>query len=250
MNFEERTVFHEIQLNETDDSIIDYIRLHREDIMKLSIQKIASDLYTVPNTVMRLSKKLGYSGFSELKYSLQGESKAEEGDATISSQLLSQLPVNIVKTLDIVDTSAIKKAASMMYQAGCCIFAGVGDSSYFCEMLGKNLRCLDRSVQYYQQIHDMSYAVKHGTRDDLLIIISARGENERILRLAKEAGCIGMPIISITHFNENSLAKLAAVNLFFWGEEREVNGYNVTDRSGLMMILRLLSEEFWQSYMK
>lgn len=249
MTFEERVILHEFQLNDTDDTIVDYIRAHREEIMKLPIHKIAADLYTVPNTVMRFSKKLGYSGFSELKYSIRAESSGE-GERTIGSQLLSGLPANIVKTLDIMDASVIKKAAAMMNRARCCIFAGVGDSSYFCEMLGKNLRCLDRTVQYYQQIHDMFYAVRHGSREDLLIVISARGENERLLKMAGEAREMGLPVISITHFNENRLAKLADVNLFFWGEDREVNGYNVTDRSGLMMVIRLLSEEFWQNYME
>lgn len=70
MNFEERVYEHEWQLNETDDDIIDYIQKHKSDIMKLSIQKIAADLYIAPNAVMRLSKKLEYSGFSELKFSL------------------------------------------------------------------------------------------------------------------------------------------------------------------------------------
>ena len=59
MNFEERVYEHELQLNETDDDIIDYIRKHKTDIAKLSIQKIAADLYIAPNAVMRLSKKTG-----------------------------------------------------------------------------------------------------------------------------------------------------------------------------------------------
>ena len=57
MKFEERVLRHEDQLNETDDDIVSYIRSHRQEIMKLSIQKIAADLFIAPNAVMRLSKK-------------------------------------------------------------------------------------------------------------------------------------------------------------------------------------------------
>lgn len=250
MKFEERVLEHEFQLNDTDDDIVDYIRGHRQDIMKLSIQKIADDLYIAPNAVMRLSKKLEYSGFSELKFSIQNESQPKDSGMTISAQLLGQLPSNIVKTLDTIDVNILKKTASMMKRARCCIFAGVGDSTYFCEMLGKNLRCLDCSVQFYQQIHDMFYAVRHGGKDDMLIVISARGENNRLIDLAREAKETGMPVVSITHFYENRLADEADVNLYFWGEDREVQGYNVTDRSGLMVLVRLLSEEFWQGYVE
>ncbi len=73
MNFEQRFYEKEFKLNDTDSSIVEYILEHRSEIDKLAIQKIASDLFISPNAVMRLSKKLGYSGFSELKFALHNE---------------------------------------------------------------------------------------------------------------------------------------------------------------------------------
>ncbi len=245
MSFSQRLLNHEFQLNDTDDDIANYIISHKEDILKLSIQKISQELYIAPNAVMRFSKKLGYSGFSELKYSLRDEIKPTNDDSTISKQLLSQLPSNIVKTLDIIDTVTIKRIAKLIAAANCTIFAGVGDSSYFCEMLSKNLRCVEYNAQYYQHIHDMFFAVRHASKGDLLVVISAKGENERLCELINEAKEIGMHIVSITHFCDNTIANISHDNLYFWGEFREVNRYNVTDRSGLMMVIRLLSEEFW-----
>lgn len=246
MTFDERVYKYELQMNDTEDDIAAYIQKNRKDIINFSIQKIAADLYIAPNAVMRLAKKLGYSGFAELKFSLANETKPDHEKPTLSSQLLGQLPLNIVKTLDTLDETILKKTAHMMHDARCCIFAGVGDSSYFCEMLGKNLRCLDVSVQYFSHIHDMFYAVRHGSKQDLLIIISARGINPRLLELAREAHQAGMQVVSITHCYDNPLQQLADVSLYFWGEDREVQGYNVTDRSGLMVLIRLLSEEFWR----
>lgn len=246
MMFDDRVREIEMQLNDTEDDIIDCIRRHRNDIQQLSIQKMAKELYVAPNSVMRLSKKLGYSGFAELKFAVQNESRPQ--NKTLSRQLMEMLPGNIVRTLDIIDETQLETAASIMRKASCCIFAGVGDSSYFCELLGKNLRCIDYNVQYFQQIHDMIYAVEHGNRGDALIIISARGENERLVKLAERAKEIGMSVISITHMSENSLAKQCQYNLYFWGENRTVQGYNVTDRTGLMVLVRLLSEAFWRGY--
>lgn len=249
MTFDERIYQYEFQMNDTDDEIVSYIQKNRANIIDFSIQKIAADLYIAPNSVMRLAKKLGYSGFSELKFSLQNEEKPGNEKQTLSSQLLGQLPMNIVKTLDTLDENILKKTVQKMYNARCCIFAGVGDSSYFCEIFGKNLRCLDVSVQYFTQIHDMFYAVRHGNAHDLLIVISARGINPRLLELSKEAHCLGMQVVSITHCYPNPLQQSSDINLYFWGEDREIQGYNVTDRSGLMVLIRLLSEEFWNRYM-
>lgn len=243
MTFDERVREIEMQFNDTEDDIVAYIREHRQNIRQLSIQTIAGELYVAPNSIMRLSKKLGYSGFAELKFAVQNESRPQK--KTLSRQLMEMLPANIVKTLDVIDEKQLAQVADIMRRAHCCIFAGVGDSTYYCELLGKNMRCMDYRVQYYQQVHDMDYAVEHGCKDDALIIISARGENERLVQMARKGREKGMSVISITHMSDNPLAREAGHQLYFWGEHRVVQGYIVTDRTGLMLLVRLLSEAFW-----
>lgn len=245
LSFDERVMKAELYLNDTEDEIIKYLKKNRQNLQSLSIQKIATELYIAPNSIMRLSKKLGYSGFAELKFAVANELKPQ--NKTLSGQLMELLPNNIVRTLDIIDINQITLVASIIKKAKCCIFAGVGDSIYFCELLGKNMRCVDSNVKYFQQIHDMIYSVEHGSKDDVLVIISAQGENERLIDLAKKAKAKGMKVISITHMNDNRLAQEANYNLFFWGEYRSVQGYNVTDRTGLMLLVRLLSEAFWRN---
>ena len=68
MKFEERVLQQEFTLNDTDDLIVDYIRKNKANLEHLSIQKVAEDLYLVPNSIMRLCKKLGYKGFAEMKF--------------------------------------------------------------------------------------------------------------------------------------------------------------------------------------
>ncbi len=245
MTFEQRVDALGLCLNDTEDDIIDCIRRHRGDIAALTIQKMSQELYVAPNSIMRLAKKLGYSGFAELKFSIQNERAAT--DAPFSRQLLEMLPNNIVKTLDIIDMDQVRAVASLLRRSHGCILAGVGDSSYYCELLGKNLRCVDMPAQYFQHIHDMIYAVQHGDANDAVLIISARGENQRLVDLARRVREKGMTVVSITHMKENPLAAQAQYNLYFWGEHRLVQDYNVTDRIGLMLLIRLLSEVFWQS---
>ena len=249
MTLKERAYKHEFQLNDTDDQIIEYLIQNKKEIGKMSIQQIAAELFVAPNTIMRLARKLGYSGFAELKFSLQREDELDkETEKTISGELLGSLPANIARTLDVIDENALKEAADTIGKARCCILAGVGDSNYFCEMLGKNLRCVDVYVQYYTQIHDMIYAANHADKEDILVVISARGRNDRLLKMAENAKNRGIKVISITHFAENPLADIADIRLYFWGEMRLVQDYDVTDRSGLMVLIRLLSEEYWRRF--
>ena len=73
MKFEERVLQQEFTLNDTDDLIVDYIRKNKANLEHLSIQKVAEDLYLVPNSIMRLCKKLGYKGFAEMKFLVNNE---------------------------------------------------------------------------------------------------------------------------------------------------------------------------------
>lgn len=243
MNFEERVLFHEFQLNDSDDMIIEYIRKHKDELNHITIKQIASDNFTVPNTVMRLCKKLGYKGFAELKVLLAEENKKENQEI-----IYDRIPKSIAKTLDLIDYDQLLLVADKIKNAKTCHFIGVGDSRTSCDMMVKNLMCQDKSSVSYGDYHDIDYRVKRCHKKDILFFISVSGENSRLLEVAKEAKERGILIISMTHFCENSLSKLADISLFFWGEERKVNGYNVTDRLGLELLLRQLSEVFWRTY--
>ena len=242
MKFEERVLKYEFQLNDTDDEIIAYIRKHREQMNKLSIQQIAKEVYTVPNSVMRLAKKLGYDGFAQLKVLIQNEENESE---QISK---SQIPTNVIKTIELIDYDKLYDAAKRMKTCKTIHFIGVGDSLSYCEMMVRHVRCLDKRAEYYQSYHDIDFQTSHCDKNDLIFIISASGENERLIGVAQDAKKRGVTTISVTHFNKNGLSQVADVPLYFYGEPRKVNGYNVNDRTGLMILLRELSEVFWRSY--
>lgn len=241
MKFEERVLQQEFTLNDTDDTIVDYIRKNRNRLDKLSIQKVAEELYLVPNAIMRLCKKLGYKGFAEMKFLI----KSEDNVTTNISGLLSK---NINKTMELINYKTLEEVAMKINNSKTCHFIGVGESLYFCEMMVNNLRCYDYRAEYYQTYREIEYRIEHCDEKDVLFIISASGENARLNNWIREAKLRGVFIVSISHFNENSLASLANIPLFYWGEEQKLNGYNVSDRSGMMIVLRELSEVFWRMY--
>ncbi len=233
MDFEKRIYQQEFHLNDTDDSIIEYIQKNQDNIQNISIQNIAKDLFISPNAIMRMAKKLGYSGFSELKFSLHQENNPTQLD-TIEKKVLDKIPQNIIKSLDVIDDVVLKQLIDAMVEANKILFAGIGDSVYFCEMFGRNLRCVDKTVEYFHQIHDIEYMVNFYQEGDLIIIISASGNIERLVRLAKKAKINRSTVFCITHYGQNLLSEVCDGQLYFWGEKRVLKGYNVTDRSGLI----------------
>ncbi|MFI3238259.1 MAG: MurR/RpiR family transcriptional regulator [Lachnospiraceae bacterium] len=245
MTFEKRVYQLEFKLNDTDDSIIDYIRENRTSIQNISIHNIADTLFISPNAIMRTAKKLGYSGFSELKFTIQQEEHPLQENKP-QSQVLDKIPQNILKSIDVIDDEVVHNLVDDMLKAHNILVLGIGDSVYFCELFGRYLRCLDANVEYYQQIHDMEYAAKRFKEGDLVIVISASGGYERLQKIAQNVRMQGAKTWCITHYGKNKLSDICERQLCFWGEKRVVNGYNVTDRSGLMLLVRMVCEKYWK----
>lgn len=241
MKFEERVLQKEFQLNDTDDLIIEYIRQHRDNLSDITIQMIAKQLYIVPNAIMRLSHKLNYRGFSELKTLIKQEDAEESQKAP---RLLSN---SIIKTLDIMDYQKIETVVAKCLHAKEIHFIGVGESRSHSLMMVDNFRSVHKKASTYETYREIEYRMLNCNEKDVIFIISASGENDNLNAWAKEAKENGAFIVSITHFNKNRISKVAHVPLFFWGEKYIQNGYDISDRTGMMILLREISEMFWRN---
>jgi len=244
MKFEDRVVLHEFELNDTDDQVIEYIRRNRDRISQLTISAAAKDLFTVPNTIMRVCRKLDYSGWSDMKALMQSEKKEEQENEIV----YEVIPPSISQTLKLDNTANLMQVVKLMKKASMVHFIGVGDSRRECEMMAANLMCIGKEAVYYMDYHEIEFRCARCTANDLMVFISVRGTNERLIKAAQDAKACGAHIVAVTHFYKNPLSELAEIPIFFWGEPRIINGYNVTDRMGLDLVLRQLSEIFWRTY--
>ncbi len=241
MKFEERIQIYEYKLSDTDDQIIEYIKANKKEVTNLSIQKLAQRFFTVPNTIIRLSKKLGYKGFSELKVSLRLELDNQPTN-------LMHISENIKKTHEIMDMNTIDKIARKFYESNNILFYGAGNSISFCEMMVNNLKCVGKKAEFFYHRHDMMYSAENIKAKDLVFVVSISGETKQVLdaaTIAKEKGAL---IVSITHLKKSALSKLASINLYCWAPKQILNNYDITDRTSIMIVLRKLSEYYWERY--
>ncbi|HWO78720.1 MAG TPA: MurR/RpiR family transcriptional regulator [Bacillus sp. (in: firmicutes)] len=242
MLFEERVRKFEYKLNDTDDQIIEYIIKNKEKAVTLSIQHLAAKLYTVPNTITRLSKKLGYDGFSHMKNSLKEELHNQEEAEEDSLSFL------VHKTIGLLDQDKLAFVTKMIQEADHVLFFAVGDTSPLCDVMVKNLKIVGKSSAFYMHRHDMVHEINKLNSDDVLFLISLSGETSQVLDMAKLAKEKGVRLISLTHFDRNSLQQMADVNLYCYSPRKTLNGYNITDKTPAMIVLRVLSEYMWDSF--
>ncbi len=241
MLFEERVREFEYKLNDTDDQIIEFILKNKDEAVKMSIQHLAARLFTVPNTITRLSKKLGYEGFSQMKMSLKEELHIEEEPVEDS------LAYNIQKTFSLIDQDKLSIMTKMIQKAHRILFFAVGDTAPLCEMMVKYLKVVGKQSEYYFHRHDMIHEIKSLKETDVLFLISLSGETNQILEMAQLAKERGVQLISLTHFQENSLQRISDVKLYCYSPPKRLHDYNITDKTPVMLVLRAFVEFYWVS---
>lgn len=79
------------KLNDSEKQIIQYVLNNPNDCSKLSLAKLAKKLYVSESAIFRLCKKLGLSGYSELKFDLV--------ELAESNQSQSKLKIILQKSL-------------------------------------------------------------------------------------------------------------------------------------------------------
>ncbi|ASN04309.1 MurR/RpiR family transcriptional regulator [Virgibacillus necropolis] len=241
MNLQDRAHKYEYKLNDTDDQIITYIVENKSTVIVTSIQTLAKTLYTVPNTITRLSKKLGYDGFSQLKNNLKEEVHEKEMEPAES------VHYNMKRTLELLDDEILSIIAKKIHQADHVYIFGVGDTVPFCELFSTHLKIGGKAVEFFLHRHDAVYAVNHATKHDVLFLISMSGETKQILEIAELARSKGVTIISLTHFTRNTLQDKADYKFFFYSPKRMLENYNTSDKTPVMLALQVLSNIYWET---
>ncbi|UOR11505.1 MurR/RpiR family transcriptional regulator [Halobacillus amylolyticus] len=241
MNLQDRAHKYEYKLNDTDDQVVDYILENKSTVVSMSIQSLAKTLYTVPNTITRLSKKLGYDGFSQLKNSLKEEVQEQESNHDTSIQY------NMKRTLELLDHDRLAEIAKKIHQANHIYVFGVGDTVPFCEILSTHLKIGGKTAEFFLHRHDAVYAINHANKQDVLFLISMSGETKQIVEMVDLAKSRGVTIISLTHFTRNTLQAKADYKFFFYSPKRMLENYNTSDKTPVMLALQVLSTIIWEN---
>ena len=84
-------------LSDNEKDMIQYIRNHKSDVVGMPINELAKVLLSSKSSVLRLAQKLGYTGYSELKYSLKKDIVKK---AVVPTDLVEKFRKEIDKTFE------------------------------------------------------------------------------------------------------------------------------------------------------
>ncbi|AUJ24529.1 MULTISPECIES: MurR/RpiR family transcriptional regulator [Virgibacillus] len=199
------------KLNRNDLQVLQYILSHRESCYDLSIVELANACFASRSSIHRLTKKLGFSGYSEFRVFFKWEGETKHPTDDLMESFHSDV-AHTLKNLESVDFDSISK---LLYQAGRIYIHGTGTAQLMC---AKDCQRMFSIIEtFIILIHDQVEfeAMYRGMQDtDVVLIISLSGDTPTLIPNIKQLNAKGIDVITITNLKNNKLAQMSPNNIY------------------------------------
>ncbi|HDR7590085.1 sugar isomerase [Bacillus mycoides] len=207
----------------SESEIIIYLFKQRENIKDKTIKQISKETYTHPSTLIRIAKKLGYSGWVELKNSFLGEieylnSHFSSIDAnypfddrdsimTVANKMALLNQTTISDTLSLLNHDDLQRATNMLDEAAHIKVFSMYHNLLICHDFKSKMNRIGKHVSLCTV--DPHFEAVNSNTETCAIVISYSGESEDIVGLLPFLKRKKVPVIALTSIGENTLTKYA-----------------------------------------
>ena len=181
---------------EEEERIINFIKKHPEECIDMGIAKLAKVNYTSTSTIFRIAKKMGYSGYTEMVYSMKKKLKDK-----------TDLEINIETKYRVRNLKEITLFINCLLNKKIAVF-GEDFSRIIGTYMHNRLFTLGIESHFLDCIDPKLFFDGIGRNYEAIILISNTGESEKCMEIIKNAikSKKNYTIISFTGKQKNSIA--------------------------------------------
>ncbi|MEO1768438.1 MULTISPECIES: MurR/RpiR family transcriptional regulator [Enterococcus] len=219
-----------------ESALVAYILDKGIAIDELTIKEIAQATFVHPSTLIRVSKKLGFAGWVELKTALLEEQTylqtyfdtvdanlpfdSMDGVMTIANKIATLERTTLDDTLSLLNHDNLQAAKQLVLKANQIKVFGSNANTLISQDFALKMRRIGKNVTPCQTLYETAYEAYNCQPNDCCILISYTGENEMILQTAEILKQGNIPFIGLTSIGDNTLAKLSNTTLRLTTRER------------------------------
>lgn len=237
------------EMGKAEKKIADWILEHPNELLPLSIVELAEKSQCSEATIVRFSKRLGFSGYQELKISLAIETNSSVVNAhmtkddtaiEIYEKVCDDIYYSLECTKKVLNSEMLQKAAETIMKAGRIIVMGLGNSASVAMDMSHKLLRIGYSVYAYTDNHMQVIAASHLKEGDVAIGISHSGSSKDIIEAMQMAKDRGAFTICITNRGKSTIQKYSDFVLYTDSEETKYNILALTSRIAQLSIVDAL----------
>lgn len=174
------------KFTKSEESILDFIEKNFDKIPKYSVVRLCEEAYASQASVNRVCKKLGFKGFSELKYSIEQDLEKMQSSKSLSIN-------NTFFYIENINFQDVQEVAEVIKENRKILIYGLGASQITASYFQRQLLYLG-----FQAIVVSEERMIEQFDDFILFILSSSGETLRVKHVAKKFKDRGKTVIAIT----------------------------------------------------
>ncbi|NGQ94896.1 MurR/RpiR family transcriptional regulator [Brevibacillus sp. SYP-B805] len=242
------------QLKPSERRVAEFILANPEQVVHLSVQKLAELSGVSEATVIRLARSLNMKGYQELKLRIAGDLTKQSAAAGGSYQeimiqgsvesIIQSVSWNNIQsiqdTISVLSVEEVQKAADALSRARKIDVYGVGASAVIAADIKQKFSRINLWCEAYSDFHAQLTSAVSLTPQDVAIGISYSGQTEDIIQSLTEARKQGATVITLTKFGPSPVAELADIRLFTSTVEKSIRSGAMASRIAQLNVIDIL----------
>ncbi|HET0718511.1 TPA: MurR/RpiR family transcriptional regulator, partial [Streptococcus pneumoniae] len=222
----------------------DYILVRDSEIVYETSSEIVSKVKVGEGTLNRFCKKIGYSGFQELKLKMTKDILELESQKMSSDTFIDEIKNNylsiVESTRKLIDGRQIELAIKLIREANQILMIGVGSSGNAAREFESSLL---RIGIISKTVIDTHFQLMHTALlkdNNLIIAFSLSGSTKEVEETLLNAKRKNVKIISITNYSSRNIAKLSDCVLLTSKKESYLEGGSLMAKASQLFIIDVI----------
>ena len=234
-------------LNELEMAVYKYIVKHFEEIDQLTIRELSAACHVSTSTILRCITKLGYRGYSELKYAICQKKEQDARAFDLFYDATIQVNTFLKKVNNEDYRKFIQPAVELILSARHVAFSGIGTSGILGTYGSRYFANL--GINAYSIVDPFLPVPSRGMENTLAIILSVSGETIQMIKQTEDFKRYGAKVLSITNDEKSTIAQMADYNISYYmpvvsgGKEVDLN---LTTQVPVITLIELLAHQVYK----
>ena len=252
MPFDPRTVGPRIRMLlpelTASEARIAEILLRGEVGAELPLKTLADEAETSEAMVVKTAKRLGFSGYKELRaalrayksqphFDLHQDVKAEDTAQTIVQKVFRTSIQALEETMAILDMEAFSRAAELLHGARHRDFCGLGGSAQIARDVAHKFLRIGIRVSVHDDTHMMAMSASLLRAGDVVVAFSHSGRTSGVLDSVRIARSNRASVIAVTNYASSPLAEMSDVVLCSTAQGSYLTSENAAARIAQLNIM-------------
>ena len=208
---------------------VDYILSKPDQIDHLTIKELAEMTFTQPSTIVRIAKKLGYSGWVDFKRAYLAEHRylvsnfttvdanfpftSKDNIMTIAKKVSSLEKSTIDDLVSLLHHDQLAKSRQLLIEASHISVFGQNANILIAQDFALKMRRIGKFVSLVTTTGEELYEAYNLPQTACAILISYSGETNLVLSVNRILKSRGVKTLAITSIGNNTLSKEASLFL-------------------------------------